>query len=165
MRLVIKPLRHSLRWVSEAVARLSLIVLFLYLETRRPFQRVIHKEELWLYQNPMTGSYVPTTGSTTALTHSTFKSQTAVHFNLSFVVDYCSSFAAFTNPIQPVESQKIRAWTAPAKSRPRGLYFGLNITSASQWHRDRLDQAFGRSATAGLCLQMLAKNRFPSVRI
>lgn len=44
--------------VSELTARLLLLLIFLVLEHQKPFMRLIHKEELWLYQNPTTESYV-----------------------------------------------------------------------------------------------------------
>ena len=46
------------RIIHELLARLFLLILFLYLEWQKPFQRVIHKEELWLYSNPTTSSYI-----------------------------------------------------------------------------------------------------------
>ena len=46
------------RLIHELLARLFLLILFLYLEWQKPFQRVIHKEELWLYSNPTTSSYI-----------------------------------------------------------------------------------------------------------
>ena len=44
--------------ISEISARLFLLILFLISEKLTPFQRLIHQEELWLYQNPTTKSYV-----------------------------------------------------------------------------------------------------------
>ena len=44
--------------ISEISARLLLLLLFLVLEHQKPFERVIHKNELWLYQNPPTSSYI-----------------------------------------------------------------------------------------------------------
>lgn len=44
--------------VTEAVVRLSLVLLFWDLEEREPFVRMIQPEEAWLYRNPMTESYV-----------------------------------------------------------------------------------------------------------
>jgi diacylglycerol diphosphate phosphatase/phosphatidate phosphatase len=47
--------------VSDLSARFILVVIFVFMETAVPFQRVIHKEELWLYSNPMTDSYISAT--------------------------------------------------------------------------------------------------------
>jgi len=44
---------------SEVLIRLFLLLLFVELERWTPFIRKIHPEELWLYRNPMTDSYVP----------------------------------------------------------------------------------------------------------
>ena len=44
--------------IQELVARIVLLVLFLILEWQEPFHRIIQKEELWLYSNPMTSSYI-----------------------------------------------------------------------------------------------------------
>ena len=45
-------------WATELSSRIFLLLLFLYLELQVPFQRIIHSEELWLYQNPSTKSYI-----------------------------------------------------------------------------------------------------------
>ena len=45
-------------FLSEISARIFLLILFIILENCVPFQRLIHQEELWLYQNPQTKSYV-----------------------------------------------------------------------------------------------------------
>lgn len=44
----------------EGAIRLFLVWLFVELEEKKPFMRVIHAEELWQYRHPMTNSYVPT---------------------------------------------------------------------------------------------------------
>ena len=44
--------------IQELTARIFLLVLFLILEWQEPFHRIIQKEELWLYSNPMTSSYI-----------------------------------------------------------------------------------------------------------
>ena len=46
--------------LQESLARISLVLFFFYLESVEPFQRVIQKEELWLYSNPQSQSYVST---------------------------------------------------------------------------------------------------------
>jgi len=51
--------RHKCYHLSEAVIRICLLLLFLDLELRDPFIRVVQPEELWLYRNPMTDSYLP----------------------------------------------------------------------------------------------------------
>jgi membrane-associated phospholipid phosphatase len=45
--------------LTEAVLRFGLLLLFTELETWKPFTRKIQPEEVWLYRNPMTDSYVP----------------------------------------------------------------------------------------------------------
>lgn len=45
--------------LMEGAFRLFLVWLFLDLETREPFVRKIHPEEIWLYKNPSTDSYIP----------------------------------------------------------------------------------------------------------
>ena len=45
---------------AEAVLRVVLLVGFVVLEYWAPFERVIQPEEAWLYRNPQTASYVPT---------------------------------------------------------------------------------------------------------
>ncbi|KAF8767646.1 Phospholipid phosphatase 4 like protein [Argiope bruennichi] len=44
----------------ELLTRFILLILFIVSEYAEPFQRKIHPEELWLYKNPRTDSYVPT---------------------------------------------------------------------------------------------------------
>eukprot|EP00092_Neocalanus_flemingeri_P001067 GFUD01001138.1.p1 GENE.GFUD01001138.1~~GFUD01001138.1.p1 ORF type:complete len:271 (+),score=24.12 GFUD01001138.1:65-877(+) len=53
--------RHRLKFyhLTEASIRLCLLLLFLELEERAPFIRKVQPEEIWLYRNPMTESYVP----------------------------------------------------------------------------------------------------------
>jgi len=53
--------RHRLKFhhLTEAFIRICLVVAFLELEEWAPFIRKVHPEELWLYRNPMTESYVP----------------------------------------------------------------------------------------------------------
>ncbi|XP_024936268.1 phospholipid phosphatase 5 isoform X2 [Cephus cinctus] len=45
----------------DVIIRIILALSFLELEKAEPFARKIHVEELWLYKNPITTSYVPTT--------------------------------------------------------------------------------------------------------
>jgi len=45
--------------LSEALLRLVLLLLFLDLELREPFLRKVQPEEIWMYRNPMTDSYLP----------------------------------------------------------------------------------------------------------
>lgn len=56
-----------IRWIEiqatfwlEILTRAFLSVIFLELEHTSPFVRKIHIDELWLYKNPRTPSYVPT---------------------------------------------------------------------------------------------------------
>ena len=51
----------SAYYLSQILARIALLCLFIYTEKSEPFHRVIHQEELWLYQNPPTDSYVTST--------------------------------------------------------------------------------------------------------
>jgi len=53
--------RHKNKFyhLSEIFIRIFLLLLFVELERWTPFIRKIHPEELWLYRNPMTDSYVP----------------------------------------------------------------------------------------------------------
>nr|XP_053633149.1 LOW QUALITY PROTEIN: phospholipid phosphatase 5-like [Cherax quadricarinatus] len=57
-----------IRWIEaqatfwlEILTRAFLSVIFIELEQTSPFVRKIHIDELWLYKNPPTASYVPTT--------------------------------------------------------------------------------------------------------
>ncbi|KAF3424384.1 hypothetical protein E2986_02218 [Frieseomelitta varia] len=45
----------------DILLRIVLVGLFIELENAEPFTRKIHEDELWLYKNPRTESYVPTT--------------------------------------------------------------------------------------------------------
>ncbi|XP_053977688.1 phospholipid phosphatase 5 isoform X1 [Hylaeus anthracinus] len=45
----------------DVLLRILLAGLFIELEKAEPFTRKIHEDELWLYKNPRTDSYVPTT--------------------------------------------------------------------------------------------------------
>ena len=45
----------------DILLRIVLAALFIELENAEPFTRKIHEDELWLYKNPRTNSYVPTT--------------------------------------------------------------------------------------------------------
>ena len=51
----------SAYYASQIIARILLLCLFIYTESAEPFNRVIHQEEVWLYQNPKTDSYVTST--------------------------------------------------------------------------------------------------------
>lgn len=46
---------------QEIVLRLSLFAAYIYFEFKDPFVRKIQPEEMWLYRNPRTESYVPLT--------------------------------------------------------------------------------------------------------
>ncbi|XP_035205083.1 phospholipid phosphatase 5-like isoform X2 [Stegodyphus dumicola] len=46
--------------LAEFLLRFVLGVIFLILEYAEPFRRKIHPDELWLYKNPRTESYIPT---------------------------------------------------------------------------------------------------------
>lgn len=51
--------RHKLYHLTEAFLRVCLLLVFLELEERTPFIRKVQPEEIWLYRNPMTDSFVP----------------------------------------------------------------------------------------------------------
>jgi len=51
--------RRRLHLLSEFAARIGLVIIFCVLEESTPFTRIIQPEEVWLYRNPMTESYVP----------------------------------------------------------------------------------------------------------
>jgi len=51
--------RHKLYHLTEASIRICLLLVFLELEEKIPFIRKIQPEEIWLYRNPMTESYIP----------------------------------------------------------------------------------------------------------
>jgi len=55
--------RSRTKWqthdIIEAIIRVLMLLLFMDLEERDPFIRKIHPEEVWLYRNPKTPSYVP----------------------------------------------------------------------------------------------------------
>ena len=53
-----KNMTFSKYYISELSARILLLLIFLYTEECEPFNRVIHPEEMWLYRNPRTDSYV-----------------------------------------------------------------------------------------------------------
>lgn len=46
--------------ITGVFLRLALVAAFLSMEFMAPFHRVLHKEEAWLYANPKTKSYFPT---------------------------------------------------------------------------------------------------------
>lgn len=46
---------------QEIVIRLMLFAFYFYFEWKEAFVRVIHPEEMWLYKNPISPSYVPLT--------------------------------------------------------------------------------------------------------
>jgi membrane-associated phospholipid phosphatase len=50
---------RNLNFLVEGAVRLFLLWLFVELERKEPFIRVIHAEELWMYRHPRTDSYVP----------------------------------------------------------------------------------------------------------
>ncbi|XP_035729439.1 phospholipid phosphatase 5-like [Vespa mandarinia] len=54
-------IEFSARFCFDVLLRIILALLFLKLEQAEPFTRKIHEDELWLYKNPQTDSYVPTT--------------------------------------------------------------------------------------------------------
>lgn len=56
----LKRHRNSFYKFSEILIRVFLLLLFVELERCQPFVRKIQPEELWLYRNPITDSYVPT---------------------------------------------------------------------------------------------------------
>lgn len=49
----------SINLFRETVIRLALFGIYCYFEMKEPFERIIHPEEMWLYKNPRTESYVP----------------------------------------------------------------------------------------------------------
>ncbi|EFX71150.1 hypothetical protein DAPPUDRAFT_216951 [Daphnia pulex] len=51
-------MKHQQLWI-EVVVRISLVISFVLMEKLQPFERKIHPDELWLYKNPVTESYVP----------------------------------------------------------------------------------------------------------
>jgi len=51
--------RRRLHLLTEFAARIGLVIIFCVLEGCSPFKRMIQPEEVWLYRNPMTESYVP----------------------------------------------------------------------------------------------------------
>ncbi|XP_039453517.1 phospholipid phosphatase 5 [Culex pipiens pallens] len=46
---------------QEIILRLALFAVYIFFEFQDPFVRKIHPEEMWLYRNPRTESYVPLT--------------------------------------------------------------------------------------------------------
>lgn len=59
--LIVRGIEFSAGFCFDILLRVSLVLLFLKLEKAEPFARKIHEDELWLYKNPRTESYVPTT--------------------------------------------------------------------------------------------------------
>ncbi|XP_032675415.1 phospholipid phosphatase 5 [Odontomachus brunneus] len=57
----ISGLQLSVGFLFDVLLRVFLAVLFVELEKAEPFTRKIHEDELWLYRNPRTESFVPTT--------------------------------------------------------------------------------------------------------
>ncbi|EFN82751.1 phospholipid phosphatase 5 [Harpegnathos saltator] len=57
----ISGLQLSVGFLFDVLLRIFLAVLFVELEKAEPFTRKIHQDELWLYRNPKTESFVPTT--------------------------------------------------------------------------------------------------------
>ena len=55
----LKRHKNTFYQFSEVLIRIFLLLLFVELERWPPFVRKIQPEELWLYRNPMTESYVP----------------------------------------------------------------------------------------------------------
>jgi len=55
----LKRHKNKIFQLSEVSIRVFLLLLFVELERWTPFIRKIQPEELWLYKNPMTDSYVP----------------------------------------------------------------------------------------------------------
>ena len=55
----LKRHKNKIYQLSEVLIRVFLLLIFVELERWPPFIRKIHPEELWLYRNPMTDSYVP----------------------------------------------------------------------------------------------------------
>lgn len=54
-----KALTYVNTWL-EIFVRICMAVAFFQLERATPFKRKIHPDEIWLYRNPRTNSYVPT---------------------------------------------------------------------------------------------------------
>ncbi|KAK2584395.1 hypothetical protein KPH14_006778 [Odynerus spinipes] len=59
--LIVRGIGFSTAFCFDILLRITLVFLFLELERAEPFNRKIHEDELWLYKNPRTDSYVPTT--------------------------------------------------------------------------------------------------------
>jgi len=53
-----KNFKNGQFW-CDVVLRVFLLLVFVKLEKSEPFIRKIHPEELWLYKNPVTASYIP----------------------------------------------------------------------------------------------------------
>ncbi|XP_037783034.1 phospholipid phosphatase 5-like [Penaeus monodon] len=86
---------HATFWL-EILTRAFLSVVFLELEQTAPFVRKIHIDELWLYKNPRTPSYVPTN----LLWPLVFAVPTFVMFVFFLAkrnkTDFCQSLLAFS---------------------------------------------------------------------
>jgi len=59
VHLGVKRHKNKIHQISEVLLRVFLLLLFVELERWTPFIRKIQPEEVWLYRNPMTDSYVP----------------------------------------------------------------------------------------------------------
>ncbi|XP_050070490.1 phospholipid phosphatase 5 [Anopheles maculipalpis] len=55
------PRASELNLPLETIVRIALTCIYITLEFKAPFVRKIQQEELWLYRNPRTDSYVPLT--------------------------------------------------------------------------------------------------------
>ncbi|XP_031567000.1 phospholipid phosphatase 5-like [Actinia tenebrosa] len=51
---------NSVNLIVEIAVRVVLFIIFLILEDAKPFIRVIHDEEMWLYKNPRSEDTIPT---------------------------------------------------------------------------------------------------------
>ncbi|XP_034933721.1 phospholipid phosphatase 5-like isoform X2 [Chelonus insularis] len=61
MMAVVRGVDISINFWFDIFLRIFLAFLIVTLEKTEPFNRKIHDDELWLYKNPKTDSYVPTT--------------------------------------------------------------------------------------------------------